>query len=115
MADRFERLLFAQLVEQWVAIHRRINAEVALGRGLVIADNPKDADATLSVESVVNGHQSPGITNYTSSAELTAKNGTLLWSDSVGDGSKFMDAMVGETPKISAEPLLAIASKAVCK
>ncbi|MGA1998463.1 MAG: hypothetical protein ABSG52_00600 [Terriglobales bacterium] len=81
---------------------------------MILVDNPKDADATLSVESIVNG-RSMGAANYTSSAQLTSADGTLLWSDSVGDGSKFMDVMVGGSPGIAASRLLTNAAKKVCK
>jgi len=80
---------------------------------MVLVDNPKNAAATLSIESAVNGR---GLdTNYTSSAMLTAADGTLLWSDSLGDGSKFMDRIIGGSPKMNASRLLTNAAKAVCK
>ena len=80
-----------------------------------LVDNPKDADATFAVESAVNGRGPMGMSSYTSSAELTSSDGTLLWSDSLGDGSKFMDQLAGSSPAVNASRLLVSAQKAVCK
>ena len=81
---------------------------------MALVDNPKDADAIFAVDAVVNG-RSGSMASYTSSAQLTASDGKLLWSNSVGDGSKFGDLFAGGNSGISGSRLVMSASKAVCK
>jgi hypothetical protein len=73
---------------------------------MLLVSNPKDADAIFTVDSVPRNSLG-STTDYISSAQLTSTDGTLLWSESIGDGSNYEDRLLGGDPWTSAKRLVA--------
>jgi hypothetical protein len=65
---------------------------------LALAPKPDDADATLTVDavqSVGTGLFGPHQTNVQTSATLTLRDGSIVWSDAVGGGALNLDGKFG--------------------